>query len=183
GIFLPSYWLITLAAYYILLCVIRIFLLRANGRIVSVKDEKQRLLREWKAYGICGRLFMVMTLILNGAIVLIVKDGHGFRYNGFLIYAVALYDFYCLISSIVYITNRRKNHTPIIESIKTIKLSTSLVSMLSLQTAMFASFGGDLDYQTKMNFIVGTAVCVLIFLLGLFMAVRAHVNKKIIAEF
>lgn len=178
GIFLNSYWLITFAAYYILLCVIRLLLLAANRRIAVLSDEKLCQTAEWRVYGICGCLFMAMIVVLQGVIVLILKNGQGFHYDGFLIYAVAAYDFYCLISSIVYVIRKRKEHTPIIRAIKTIKLSTSLVSMLSLQTAMFASFGGKEDFQAFMNFTVGTVICVLIFLTGLFMAVNAHRNIR-----
>ncbi len=178
GIFLRSYWLITFAAYYILLCVIRMFLLKTNRSICGINDKKLRETAEWKAYGICGFLFMAMTVILQGAIVLILKDGHGFKYDGFLIYAVAAYDFYCLISSIVYMVRKSTDNTPVIRAIKIIKLSTSLVSMLSLQTAMFASFGNGGDFQSKMNFIVGTSICVLIFLLGMFMVFNSRRKIK-----
>lgn len=178
GIFLRSYWLITFAAYYILLCVIRMFLLKTNRSIGGINDKNLRETAEWKAYGICGFLFMAMTVILQGAIVLILKDGHGFKYEGFLIYAVAAYDFYCLISSIVYMVRKSTDHTPVIRAIKIIKLSTSLVSMLSLQTAMFASFGNGGDFQSKMNFIVGTSICVLIFLLGMFMVFNSRRKIK-----
>ena len=60
-------------------------------------------------------------------------------------------------------------------ALKGISLAGSLVSMLSLQTAMFAAFdrGGDPAWQRGMNLLTGTAVCLLLVLLGLGMVRQA----------
>lgn len=47
--------------------------------------------------------------------------------------------------------------------------------MLSLQTAMFASFGAELPLETQqgMNTVTGTAVCVALAVLGIAMLIKA----------
>ena len=111
---------------------------------------------------------------------MIVKEGNGFRYHGYLIFVVALYDFYCLTTSIVYLLKNRKAHSPAIMAIKYISLATSLVSMLSLQTAMFASFGEEmpLEEQQLMNLMTGTAVCGILVVLGIAMVMVANKRLK-----
>ncbi len=109
-------------------------------------------------------------------IILIVEQGKAYIYQGYLIFAVALYDFYTLISSIVYMVKTRKKHTPVIVSVKTINFAASMVSMLTLQTAMFASFGGETgaEFQALMNILTGTAVCLILIIWGAMMVIRAQ---------
>ena len=85
-----SAWLMTLAAYYLILCAAKLFLLKSGGR---GGDETDRLRREWKAYRICGIMLMLLTVVTLGAVVLILKAGGSFSYAGVLIYVVAMYDF------------------------------------------------------------------------------------------
>ena len=58
--------------------------------------------------------------------------------------------------------------------IKYIGFATFLVSMLSLQTAMFASFGHEMPLE---NLITGTSVCEILIVLGCTMIKVA--NKKL----
>lgn len=174
-----SWWLISLSAYYLILCISKLLLLRGKRKLDKLENQSLREQKEWKAYRICGVLFLVMTLVLFGVVVLIVSEGNQFTYDETLIFAVAMYDFYCLTASILYMIRTRKQHTPVIIAIKTIGFASALVSMLSLQTAMFASFGLDSDIAFKglMNLISGSSICVLLFFLGLTMIIQS--TKKI----
>lgn len=179
-----SIWLIMLSAYYFVLCIIKMTLLQSARKMRFAEDENEKKLREWHAYGHCGTMLMVLTFILQGTVILIIDYNNGFSYKGTLIYAVAFYDFYCFISAVVYIIKERKKHSPIVESIKTVKLVASLMALLSLQTAMFANFADNADraFKTRMNIILGSAVCIFTFSMGLFMVIRAYRKKKEIIE-
>lgn len=170
-----SWWLFSLSAYYLVLCISKLMLLRSSRRLDKLGNQSLREQKEWKAYRICGILFLMMTLVLFGVVVLIVTEGNEFTYDGTLIFVVALYDFYCLTASIVSMIRTRKQHTPVIVAIKTIGFATGLVSMLSLQTAMFASFGTDSDtgFKDLMNLLSGFGVCVLLFSIGLIMIIQS----------
>jgi len=54
------------------------------------------------------------------------------------------------------------------------------VSMLTLESAMFSSFGTDIDHslQDHMIFITGVAVCIFIIVLAIFMITRATKELK-----
>lgn len=174
-----SRWLISLSSYYLILCISKLLLLHCSHKLDKLENQILREQKEWKVYRICGILFLVMTLVLFGVVILIVTNGNQFTYDGTLIFAVAMYDFYCLTASIIYMIRTCKQHTPVIVAIKIIKFATALVSMLSLQTAMFASFGVDSDTAFKglMNLISGSSVCVLLFSIGLIMIIQS--TKKI----
>ena len=184
GWYSSSDWLIVLAAYYAVLCLTRFWVLERTRRADAEADERVRLRKEWQTFRICGLLLIVLTAVLQGVVIKIVKDDSAFSYQGTLIFVAAMYDFYCLISAIVYMVKTRGKHTPATVAVKAISLATSLVAMLSLQTAMFASFGAqggtDRTGRQLMNTVTGSAVCVLLLATGIIMVVQSA--KKLAAS-
>ena len=142
-------------------------LLCQSRAAAALSDPRDRLRREWQAYRLCGWMLVVLSVALQG---------QGFVYGGYGIYAVALYDFYCLTAALLFLIRSRKRHTPVVRALRYVSLTVSLVSMLSLQTAMFAAFGQDMPpaVRRQMNLVTGTAVCLLLAGLGLGMAVAAR---------
>lgn len=180
GWFYSSIWLMVLAGYYIILCISKAFLLRYGRQQKKLKDKVAAATHEWKAYGFCGIMLLVMTLFLQGVVIMIVKNGTGFSYNEIVVIAMAAYDFYCLGFAIVYMIRKRKNHSPIVNALKSISFATSLVAILSLQTAMFSSFSveGDEGLQVAMNILTGTLVCLIIIGLGMTSIIKANKELK-----
>lgn len=180
GWWFSSTWLMVLAGYYLVLCVTKFLILRNTCAETAQLHGQSQIVKEWKAYRLCGCLLVVLSFALQGVAIMIVKEGNGFRYHGYLIFVVALYDFYCLITSVMYLVKKRKVHSPVIMAIKYISFATSLVSMLSLQTAMFASFGQEmtLENQQLMNLLTGTAVCGILAVLGVAMIMVANKRLK-----
>lgn len=180
GWWFSSKWLMVLAGYYLVLCVTKFLILRNTRAETAQSHGQSQIVKEWKAYRLCGCLLVALSFALQGVAIMIVKEGNGFRYHGYLIFVVALYDFYCLITSVVYLVKKRKVHSPAIMAIKYISLATSLVSMLSLQTAMFASFGQEmtLENQQLMNLLTGTAVCGILAVFGVAMVMVANKRLK-----
>lgn len=172
-----SYWLISLAVYYLLLCLMKLGLLHTSRRQNRLTNEYARKQLAWHAYCACGVKLMLMTIVLQGMVVLITTNNEHFTYDGLLIYPMALYDFVSLTLAILFMVRQRRKHTPIVVALKIVRFAASLVSILSLQTAMFASFGdGNLVMERWMNLGTGSAVCIMLFLLGLYM--RLHGSKE-----
>lgn len=184
GWYASSTWLTALAFYYLFLCLIKALVLRMGQKRVPGETAEERLCREWKIYRLCGALLMLLTFALQGIIILVVERGNTFHYRGNLIFAVALYDFYCLISSIVFMVRTRRKHSPAIVSVKAIGFATSMVAMLTLQTAMFASFSDGIgeEWQKAMNIVTGTVVCAILILWGAFMIRRSQTELKRLQE-
>ena len=93
GIWYRSAWFLSLAAYYTLLAVMRLFLLRGG----SGMDEAAAFRR----YRFCGFVLLLMNQALAGIVVFMVRENRGFRYPGVLIYAIALYAFYAVITAVI----------------------------------------------------------------------------------
>ena len=180
GWYYSSIWLMVLAGYYLILCISKALLLRFGRKQMQLTDETEVTMHEWKAYRLCGILLLVMTAFLQGVVIMIVRDGTGFSYHEIVVITIAAYDFYCLGNAIYYMIARRKNHSPFVNSLKMLSLAASLVAILSLQTAMFSSFGGadEADFKSWMNILTGTFVCVFLIVLGILSIRRANLELK-----
>ena len=179
GWFSSSWWMISLSAYYLILCVAKFMLIKESKAVYKEENLLVRKQKEWLVYRRCGILLLFMTVVMIGILVLIMIEGNTFTYYGTLIFAVALWDFYNLTNAIIYMVRKRKQHSPIIVAIKTIGFTTALVSLLSLQTAMFVSFAqkSDTEFKGLMNLLVGSAVCVMLLVVGIFMVNKS--SKKL----
>lgn len=171
GIYYRSVWFGTLAVYYILLAIMRFSLLyhvRRRGR------TKQNRISELKICRLCGIILMILDWALTGIIILVVRKNSGFEYPGTLIYAMALYTFYAVITAIMNVIKFRKYESPAISAAKVINLTVALVSMFSLETAMLAQFGEDRDaaFNQMMSAATGTGMSILVLGMAVYMIAR-----------
>ncbi len=172
GIVYRSAWFIALAVYYILLAVMRFLLVRR----LNVQDEAAELRR----YRLCGILLLFMNQALTGIVVFMVQQNRGFNYPGLLIYAMAAYSFYAVTIAVINIVKTRKHKSPILSAAKAINLVAALVSILSLETAMLAQFGGDDDplFRQVMTGATGGGVCTFVIGMAVYMIWQASKNLK-----
>ena len=169
-----SYWYLTLAVYYIIFSVMRGSLLYSRSKSRYKSDEK-KILDDLFNYKKIGITLICLTVVLSGLIVLTALTDNTFKYAGLMIYAAAAYTFYKLSFSIYNIIKAQKTKDVSIQSLKNIGFADSLVSLLSLQSALLYEFGtGDLSI---FNILTGSGVCILIVTLGIFMIKNS--NKKI----
>lgn len=168
GAALHSTWFGVLAGYSILLCAARVLLIRSSRRRARLQAARDRAIYDWRAYRLCGVLIALTALFLQGAVLHMVYTSQGYHYDGMLIYVVALYDFWTLISSLVYMLRHAGRQNPLVRAIKSLGLAGSLASILALQSAMFASFGSETQVSTQrlINALTGTAVCLILIGMG-----------------
>ncbi len=121
-----------------LLAVMRLLLLR-RGK----KTGKTPMEIEIHRYRLCGLMLLIMNQALAGIVIFMVHQNKGFDYPGVLIYAMALYFFYSIITAVIKLVKFRKHGSPILSAAKVINLVAAMVSILSLETAMMAQFGGN----------------------------------------
>ena len=179
GIRSVSAWYLSLAFYYTILSLMRYFLLRYEFFISKEKNQEEKSNLEWKLQFRCGLLLMIISLALSGVVVLMVIDGYGQTYPDYLIYVVAMYTFGKMTVSIVSILKARRTKSPLVSSMKYIGYTDALVSLLSLQTAMFASFGeGAVGLASFMDACTGAFVCFTAILTGGYMSVSAKLREK-----
>ena len=172
---LKSYWFMVLAVYYVIMAVMRFLLVR----YVRIQKIGTNMLGEWKRSRICAYILLLINLSLSGAVLMILYQHRGYDYPGMMIYVMALYTFYALTMSIVDIVKYRKMGSPLMSTAKIVSLSAALVSLLNLETAMFAQFGADMAPAHQRIFIIltGAGVSITVVTLSVILIVKA--NKEI----
>lgn len=175
GIWHRSLWFVALAVYYLLLSSARYVLLRYVSRTPAGLD----LRAEYRRSRACGILLMLMNQALIGILILVLRQGESYYYPGHLIYAMAAYAFYALAAAIVNAVKIRRLGSPVLSAARTVGLTAAIVSMLALETAMFARFGGDSPgFHRLMISATGGAVYLIVLAMALFMVIRSSVRLK-----
>ena len=169
GMYYRSWWFITFAIYSFLLCFMKLSLVRNS----KSKQKKYKKLRH------IGMELLFFNLILVGMIILIIKQDQIIHYNQFLIYLVALYDFYSIISAIINVIKHRKSHDPIMVASKCINLTVAMISMVSLEVAMVYQFGNnDSNFKLIMTSSMGFVIFLINSFLGIYMIRKANKYLK-----
>ena len=172
---LKSYWFMVLAVYYVIMAVMRFLLVR----YVRIQKIGTSILGEWKRSRICACILLLINLSLSGAVLMILYQSKGYDYPGIMIYVMALYTFYSTIHAVVDIVKYRKLGSPVMSTAKIVSLSGALVSMLNLETAMFAQFGAGLAPAHQRIFIILTGAGVSITVVTLSVILIVNANKEI----
>ena len=185
AIIMQSIWFGALAAYYIVLIVLRgSILVHYSIRKRAAKNgqsEMQLLISDGKLYRTCGILLFLLPLSLSFVILQMVRTEDSFEHTGITIYIYAIYAFFKIITAIYSFIKERHNHSMTIMAIKNIKFADALVSILALQTAMFREFTAKTEQfnsTTVMNAVTGAIVCALTIAIGVYMIVIATLRIK-----
>lgn len=180
GVYYRSVWFGTLAVYYIMLALMRFLLLYHSNRNAFGKN----MVSELKQYRLCGVILMSMNIALSGVVILVVRKNEGFEYAGYLIYVMAMYAFYNIITAVRDVVKYRKYKSPVMSAAKAVKLAAALVSMLSLETAMLTEFdeGKGPGFRQLMTAITGGCVCVMVVVMAAFMILWSTKQLKISNE-
>lgn len=171
-----SMWFVVLALYYVILAVMR-FLLVRYVRIRKLGQDRPGELRRAK---LCSCILLLLNFVLTGAVMMILYQNRGFEYHGVLIYVMAAYTFYMTVRAIADLVRYRKYRSPVMTTSKIIALSAALVSMLSLETAMFSQFGGNMapENQRIMIALTGAGVSIVVIALSVYMIVHSTKEMK-----
>lgn len=188
GICYRSAWFLSLGVYYLSLAVMRFLLihyLRSQKEPADLKEaapqkEAAPLNGELRRYRMCAYLLFVINAAFAGIAILAVKKNAGFRYPGYLIYVMAMYAFYSVITAVMNLVKYRKYGSPVMSAAKVINMSTALVSLFSLETAMLAQFGGENteSFRFVMTAFTGGGVSLIVLGMALYMIVRSGILLK-----
>lgn len=171
-----SMWFICLAVYYTILGVMR-FLLVRYVRLNDIGTNRYGELKRAKA---CSYILLLLNLFLSGAVLMIVYQNKGYAYHGMMIYVMAMYTFYITTNAIVNLVKYKKFNSPVMSMAKVISMAAALVSMLNLETAMFAAFGTDMESENQrlMIILTGAGVAVTVITMSVYMIAKCAKEIK-----
>lgn len=123
-------------------------------------------------------MLLLLDIVLSGMIVLIIHQNATFTYPGTLIYIVALYDFYLIITAIINVVKYHNHKSPILTASKCINLTVAMISMISLEVAMIYQFGdNDIAFKNTMIGITGFAVAIINSLMAFYLIIKGRTKN------
>lgn len=178
GILYQSAWLWSSGLYYLVLSLIRIVLAVYERKAEKKTDPNQRQRAAWSAFQTCGFLLLLLNLTMTGMAFQMIWRESGKSYGEIVTIAIAAFTFYRLTNAIVQVAGSRKKKSPIDGAARNISLTEAMMSLFSLQTALFATYGGDFEDQLVLNCLTGGTVCLLAVLGALGMVLHGRKRKQ-----
>ena len=175
AIWFETHWFAIFAAYYGILAVMRFLLVR----YVNHSKIGSSRLGELKRARLCAYILLTVNLALSAVVLMMVYLERGFQYQGLFIYVMALYTFYITTAAIVNMVKYRKYNSPVMSISKVINLAAALFSMLFLETAMFAQFGGEMSARNKQLMIMMTGAGISAIVVGMSLYMIDRTTREI----
>ena len=155
GIQSSSWWLLTLGTYYLILSIVR---------LVIVKSQKKgRFIARFT-----GLMLMILSVPLVGTVILSIIRDRGLQLHPIVMITIAAYAFGKISLATVNIIKSRHSSEWAQITLQHVSLADAFVSIFALQRSMLVSFEGmSAKDSIIMNMVVGSAVCIIVFGLGL----------------
>ena len=167
GITSPSWWLLTLGFYYLILSIVRF-------TVILASPHKHHLT------ALVGWMLMFLSLPLSGTVILAVLADRGQKHHMIVMIAIAVFSFTKITLAIINIVKCRRSASEKLIALRCISLADAFVSIFALQRSMLVSFEGMGESEIViMNAALGSAVCVIVFLLGLNLVKRKKLLFKL----
>ena len=155
GIVSGSWWLLTLGSYYLILSIVRFTVLRTKSK-------------EWDITKFTGWMLMALSIPLVGTVILAVVRDRGHEFHIIVMIAMATYAFTKVTLATINLVKSRRSTSVELITLRNISFADAFVSIFALQRSMLVSFEGMTETEILiMNGALGSAVCVIVFLLGL----------------
>ncbi len=171
GIIYGSLWLSFFGGYYLLLFILRLFIIHCERKY----DVNADLVAEYRRYRACGIVLLLLNLILSVIVNMAVNSKGHFYYPEILLYGMALYSFYAVILAFVNMIRHRNKERPMFSAARYASITAAIVSMLSLEIAMIDRYSPEgSSFRREMTTWTGTVVCTIVLYMALIMIIRGN---------
>ena len=155
GLVTNSWWLLTLGSYYLVLSLVRFMVLRSKS--------KEHFIAKFT-----GWMLILLSIPLVGTVILSVVRDRGHERHMIVMIALAAYAFTKITLATIKLIKARRSSSATLITLRNISFADAFVSIFALQRSMLVSFEGMTETEIViMNATLGSAVCVIVFLLGL----------------
>ena len=129
GVFYRSAWMLSVAVYYILLCLLKFFMIRADLRFrESDKGAKARL-RAFESYKRCGYLLGLLSITMVGIVIFIISRDESAKYSGVVFWIMGGYTAIRLGVSFYNLFRLKNIDDPLLSASKSLGISVTLMSV------------------------------------------------------
>ena len=164
GALTSSWWLLTLGSYYLILSLLRFTVLQS-------KRTEHFIVK------FTGWMLIALSIPLVGTVLLSVLRDRGHELHMIIMIAMAAYAFTKITLATVNVVKARRTNSVVLITLRNISFADAFVSIFALQRSMLVSFEGMTETEIIiMNATLGSAVCVIVLLLG----INLLKNKKML---
>lgn len=176
GLTYRSAWFFAMAGYYTVLAALRCLL----SRQVWEHVPGDRRTAEWRVYRLCGAGLLMMNLALLVFLLCFVYRLRQVRHHEIVTIAMAVYTFTSTAVAVSGVIRYRRYESPVCSAAKAISLASALVSMLSLENTMLATFsaGEHPLFRPILLGCSGAAISLCILSMAVYMLVHATKSLK-----
>ena len=155
GFITSSWWLYTLGTYYLILSIVRF--------VVLCTRSKERFITRFT-----GWMLILLSVPLSGTVILSVVRDRGHKLHMIVMIAMAVYAFTKITLATIKLIKSRRCTSATLVTLRNISFADAFVSIFALQRSMLVSFEGMTEAEIViMNATLGSAMCVIVFLLGI----------------
>ena len=172
GAFYRSIWFGGVAIYYVMICLIKFFLI-IKGFELSPDTPK-----EYKNLFISGIMLLVLNITITVLVYQMILQNKVHSYSESVIVVSAGYTLFRLSAAAVDTVKLRKLNSPTLYASKALSLSVALMSLFSLQTSILDNIVIDSSLRRGLNIITGSAVVVLVVVIAIRVILKAIKNTK-----
>ena len=175
-----SLWFGALAVYYILLTSARGGVLLQNIRDEQRYKDDEFALQRAKAgtYRYCGAMMIALTLAMAISVVHTMIVGVSAQsLPEWTVYLFGGYAAYRVVASVVSFVRATTKDDLAVRAVKYINLAAALVSVFTLQTAIFNAFFNSYD-PIIFNALSGFSVCFIMLVLGVYIISFSSIVRK-----
>ena len=176
GFYHKSFWFYSMFAYYVMLGVMRFFLVKHTRKYKANEETTV----EVKKSILCGYLLIAMNLALAVIVFFMVYWNKTFYHHMITTIALAAYTFFTFTFAIINLVKYRKYKSAVYSSAKTISLIAGAVSMLTLEATMLTTFGTNESplFSQLMLSLTGAAVIGFAITMAIIMIVKGNKQLK-----
>ena len=180
GFYHMSFWFYSMATYYLLLAVMRFYLVRHTTKYKAGEIMKVEL----KKYHLCGWFLLFINIAVSIIIFYITYFGRTFYHHEITTITLAAYTFFTFTFSIINFIKYRKFNSPVYLGAKAISLVAACVSMVTLTTTMLTTFGSNdvIEFKKIILTIEGSFVALFIIAISLLIIIKTKKQLKQIKE-
>lgn len=153
-----SWWFVTVGVYYSVLSLMRFV-------VLCTRKKKTKISLKF----FTGIMLVLTSLPLAGMVILSSIKDRGVVHHEIVMITIALYTFIKItLATINLVKTKGRKVSVTLNTLRHISFADAAVSIFSLQRSMLVSFGDMPEQDIRIfNIVVGSVVCVVVFLLGL----------------
>lgn len=154
GLIETSWWMLNLWLYYLILSIVRF--------VVICSKSKECISR------FTGWMLIVLAISLMGMVMLSITKDRGHHFHMIIMIGIATYTFAKITIATINLFKSRRSNSVTLITLRNISFADAFVSIFALQRSMLVTFEGMTEMEiVTMNTILGSVICVIVFLLGI----------------